>query len=512
MLARSLNSLVGIGSRLRGRFIFPFLAFVIPLLLRAVPEILMGPYSVGFDTMGYYVPNIVMWQHGGISLWNYIAAAPLFYSLVVLFVASGGPLILALKIIPVLLHGFLGLSIYVYAQKGLDWSPRKSTMTALLSTVYFVALRVSWDLLRNELAFIFFFVVLTLLSARKDSAYSWKRYVLLSLAMMAVVLAHQLVSVIMLGVVVFTIVHKLLRKEHAQVVNLIVVSLPAAFFFIIIYVGAVLGHFSFDFSINSGWPLYGFSSYQSMLTSEVGFFLYCYLPLLPLVLVSIKRFGNLQLRSWVLLSSVLLFIPIDILSNFRWVLMFTYPLAFYVSDTMSKIKAVSWKRFRFTLYRLLIIYLVLMLSVLSLGFMLMPPEKPLPYFDSGKYNGYIYQIPSSMLQNTVSIIDCQDTTNALHWFKDTVGENAFLLTHQAFYGWALSTLSRDQVVLYEFDNPENAAATVAQEGHSQIYLIWWINGQGWYGQTTVPSSFVEVYHSGRIAVYSYLPNNMTNFK
>jgi len=224
-----------------------------------------------------------------------------------------------------------------------------------------------------------------------------------------------------------------------------------------------------------------------------------------LVLVSIKRLGNLHLRSWVLLSLILLLIPIDILSNFRWVLMFTYPIAFYVSDALSRIKAVSWKRFRFTLHRLVIIYLVLMLSVLSLGFMFMSPEKPLPYFDSGKYNGYIYQIPSSMLQNTVSIADCKDTANALQWFKNNTNEERFLLTHQAFYGWALSTFSKDQVVLYEFDNPENVVATFAQEGHGQIYLIWWINGQGWYSQTDVPSSFVEVYRSGRIAVYRYLP-------
>ena len=447
-------SLVRVGLRLRGRFVFPLLSFTIPLILRAVPEVLMSPYVVGFDTMGYYVPTTLLWLRGGVDLWSFFASAPLFYTIVVFLVSLGGPLITVLKVIPVVLHGFLGLSIYAYARSGLGWSPSKSTVTALLSTVYFVALRISWDLLRNELALIFFFVVLTLLSTGQHSVCSWKRYVLLSLTMMAVVLAHQLVSVIMLGVVVFTIVHKLLRKEFARAVNLIVVSLPAALFFVIVYFSSVAEFHFFDFSTNVGWPLSGFSSYQSMLISEVGFFLYCYLPLLPLVLVSFKRFGNLQLRSWVLLSLVLLLIPIAFPSNFRWVMMFTYPLAFYVSDTLSRVKSVSWKRFGLTLHRIVVIYLVLMMSILSLGFMLMPPEKPLSYFDPGQYNGYIYAIPSSVLQNTVSIADCKDTANALQWFKDNMTETSVLLTHRAFYGWALSTLKQNQVVLYEYDNPQ----------------------------------------------------------
>ena len=143
-----------------------------------------------------------------------------------------------------------------------------------------------------------------------------------------------------------------------------------------------------------------------------------------------------------------------------------------------------------------------MVSVLSLGFMLMPPQNPFPYF-AEPVNGYIYQIPTSMLQNTVPKIDCPDTVNALQWFKNNVDSSAVLLTHRAFYGWAMLTVNASQIVLYEYDNPANAANTVAQQGHSKIYLIWWINGQGWYGQPTVPSSFEEVYHSGEIAIYSY---------
>ena len=488
-------------------FIFPFLAFVVPLIVRAIPEILMGPYVVGFDTMGFYVPNTLLWLHGGINLWGYLETAPLFYTILISIVAAGGPLIVALKVISPLLLGFLGLSIYMYARKGLGWSSIKSIVPALLGTVYFVALRVSWDMLRNELGLIFLFVVLTLLTDRRNS--SWKRYVLLSLAMMAVVLSHQLVSVIMFGVVVFTVAYKLFHKDFSRSVKLIVVSLPAVLFFVIVYFIAVAPSGFLDYSMNVGSPLAswtGFTSYQSMLISEAGFFLYCYLPLLPLVLISLKRFGNLQLRSWLLLSLILLLIPFAFVSPFRWLLMLMYPLAFYATDTLSRLKSIKWKRFKFTVHRIAILYLVLSTALLSFGFIFMTSEQPFLYFNPERFNYYPYQIPSSMLQNTISITDCHDTVNVLRWFKDNVNSSALLLTYTVFYGWALLTLNKNQIMNYGFDDPVKAATTAAQEGHTQIYLIWWINGQGWYAQPTVASSFHEVYQSGKIAIYSYASN------
>ena len=186
--------------------------------------------------------------------------------------------------------------------------------------------------------------------------------------------------------------------------------------------------------------------------------------------------------------------------------MLTYPLAFYATDALSRLKSIKWKRFKFTVHRIAILYLVLSTAILSFGFIFMTSENPFFYFNPEHFNNYVYQIPTSMLQNTISITDCHDTVNALQWFKDNVNSSALLLTHTVFYGWALLTLNENQVRNYGFDDPVNAATTAAQEGHTQIYLIWWVNGQGWYAQPTLPSSFHEVYQSGKIAIYSYDSN------
>jgi len=490
-------------------YIFPVLAFVIPLAVRTMPEILMGPYILGFDTLGFYVPNTLLWLHNGINLWGLLAVAPLFYTIFLSIVAAGGSPVFTLKIISPLLLGFLGLSIYAYAKRGLRWSPPKSTFVAVLGTVYFVALRASWDQLREELGLTFFFVVLMLLMLlinRKDS--SWKRYVVLSLAMMAVVLSHQLVSVLMFGAIIGTVAYSLFRKDFKWSINLVAVSLPAALYFVIIYLSGVAQSGILGYSTNvsplATWT--GFSSYPSMLISEGGFFLYCFLPLLPLIVVGLWRFGNLQLRSWLLLSFILLFIPLYSVSPYRWLLLLTYPLAFYATDALSTLNSIKWKHFKFTVQRIAILYLVLSTAILSFGFIFMTSEKPFFYFNPQQFNHYSYQIPTSMLQNTISITDCQATVNALQWFKDNLNSSALLLTHTAFYGWALLTLNSNQVMNYGFGNPSTAATAAAQEGHTQIYLIWWVNGQGWYAQPTVPPSFHEVYQSGKIAIYSYAPS------
>jgi hypothetical protein len=488
-------------------YVFPFFAFAVPLLLRAIPEVLMGSYLVGFDTMGHYVPNTLLWLRGDIPFSVFVGTAPLFYSLIVSLVSLGGSLVMVLKVVSVVLEGFLGLSIYWYAQKGLGWSPKKSIAPALLGTLYFVALRVSMDSLRNMLGLVFFFVLLTLFSFTERKGCSWKHYALISLSMVAVVLSHQLVSVIMLGVFAFTIGYKFLRNEHKKATRLALAYLPSALLFL-----AVLLFFSsvsefrliFGFSnANDGWlSLFGFTSYHAMLLSEAGFIFYCFLPLLPFLLWGIWHLKNLQVRSWIGLSLILLFVPLVSPSNLRWVLMLTYPLAFCAIEALIRLKYIPWKHFSFTLYRIGLIYLVMIVSVLSLGFMSMQSEHPFPYFATPE-NGYIYQIPTSMLQNTVSKIDCPDTVSTLQWFKNNVDSSAVLLTHRAFYGWAMLTLNANQIVLYEYDNPANTAKPLAQQEHNKIFLIWWVNGQGWYGQPTVSSSFEEIYHSGKIALYSY---------
>jgi hypothetical protein len=49
---------------------FALAAFLVPLFIRSIPEILVGPYPIGWDTITFYVPNTPDWATGkrGFSL------------------------------------------------------------------------------------------------------------------------------------------------------------------------------------------------------------------------------------------------------------------------------------------------------------------------------------------------------------------------------------------------------------------------------------------------------------
>ena len=483
------------------RTLFPLLAFVVPVAIRIIPEVLMGQYTIGFDTMGYYVPNAILFQHG-VNVSYLLSIAPLFYIFYTSLVVTFGSPVFLLKILSPLILGLLALSIFLFAKKGLRWSATKSTCVSILGTVYFVALRASSDQLREELSLVFLFFILTSLVNRKDA--SWRSYALISVAMFSTVLSDQIGATITFGIVLLTLLGDFLHRQYGQTAKLVVASLPAAAYFITFYWWYVstagFPRPSDNVSVLYSWT--GFASYESMLTNEAGLFLFCFLPLLPLVILGFKRCGNIQIRFWLVFSLILMIVPLSV-SPYRWILILIYPLSFYAIDGISALKNIRWKRFQPTAQKIAISYLILSTAILSLGFIFMTTEKPFIYFSTSGMNSYVNQIPSSLLQNTVPLSDCQSTSTALQWFKANADPNSVLLTHAAFYGWALMMLDNNKVYDYGFENPDKAAATVNNQTHAQLYLIWWTDGNGWYGLPTVPQQFHEVYQSGQIAIYRY---------
>jgi hypothetical protein len=246
---------------------------------------------------------------------------------------------------------------------------------------------------------------------------------------------------------------------------------------------------------SEGWfALFGSSSYTDMVTNTLGFTAFCYLPLLPLAVLGAKHFGkNLQMKAWIFwifiaLSSALISPNAFIPGLYRWTLMLTYPLAFYATEAIA--------HFKLNVYRIIV---CLMLATLSLGFIALPNENPFPY-----YTLFPYYMPTSMQQNTVASIDFQDSITALKWLEQNMNDGARLLAHDAFYGWALLTLNRSQIIPIGYENPEKIAQkTISNDSTQILYFIWWTNGNGWHGHPQVSSNFEEVYESGRIAVYTY---------
>lgn len=478
--------------------IFGVLAFLVPLMARGIPEILMGKHIAGFDTISYYVPVTLRLVNGGTSFLEFTAYAPLFYALLTALTLTGVPLNVSLKLLPTALHGLLGLAIYLYARKALEWSYKKSLFVSCLATLYFVALRISWDMLRSELGLIFLFVFLIFLRHNWKEK-SWKGYPLLSLSMVLIVLTHQLVAIVMFAIIFAFALQKLFNKERVGSRKLLLSTIPAMVLFLL----TVFAEFTlstsfsiingFDSAKSEGWlSLFGFASYFDMFTYNLGFLFYCCLPLSPFILAGIKHLRSLELKIAFFWCLLMPFSSIFSPCAYRWTLMLVFPAAFFAVEGFGRFGSRLWKK-----------SVGVFLILLSVSFVLLPAEVAFPYF--WVFPSYV---PSSMLQNSVPLRDCGDVVRALSWVVINIGSNGVLLVHDAFHGWALLYLNdSDRVVCYGYENPEEVALEKFENGYSRLFLVWWVAGEGWHGWASLPSCFVEVFRSNRIAVYTYNESN-----
>jgi len=473
---------------------YSFLSFFVPLVVRALPEFFMGSYLVGFDTIAYYVPTVWRWINHGFGFWEFFGSAPLIYFLTYVLAMAGVPLTVSLKVLPPILHGILGFAVFSFAVKSLEWTGKRGFSVSMFSTLYFVGLRVSWDMLRCVLGLIFLFFFLRFLHECLRG-FRWGLFGVLSVFEVFVVLAHQLVSVIMFMIVSVLVLENFLKRLYRSALKLFAACVPASVLFVLtVYADyVVLPVYDGDFAVagRSDWLyLMGCSSVADMVGCTLGFLIFCYLPILPLIFMGVRRLRRLEFRVWVawcLIGTILPFFLPSAPLGYRWVLLLSFPFAFFAVEGFRRINRRLFKGFFAVLF-----------SLLSFSFVLLPAEMAFPYFSF-----FPQYFPSSMLQNSVSLRDCGDVVKALKWVDENVGCDGVLMVHDAFYGWALLYTDKVEILCYGYANPESLALNLTREGCGRLYLVWWVPGLGWHGQACLPSSFSMVYRVGGMAVYEF---------
>src|SRR3989442_5004226 len=184
--------------------------FAVAALLRSIPEVLAGKYPVGFDVNAYY-PYLIL-SFPSISALDLLKAGPLFYGVMwfIQFI-TGADVFLLLKIAGPVVYGILSASFLVFLVKFLKLSLQKASFGTVLLILQPIALRISWDLFRNELGLAFGLVALTSLKT------NWRqKYVIAGSLGVLAVLAHPLAAVLMffggVGLLFSTKLHPKRRK------------------------------------------------------------------------------------------------------------------------------------------------------------------------------------------------------------------------------------------------------------------------------------------------------------
>lgn len=479
------------------RFRFPLVAFLIPLGIRAIPEIIVGPYPVGWDTIAFYVPNTLDWASGKLGLVTLLGTAPLLYmiSVPVYWLTRVNP-VWIFKIMGPVLYGGLILALYRFLRLGPGWSEKMALGGALLTSLYFVTLRISWDLYRNMLGLTFVLLSLPLLG----NLSSRKSQLLLAGLVVLAVASDQLTGVIALSLVAVRGLTGAVRHDWSSFLRMLRVGIPGFLFFIAVaYAGVVVSGVGL---VQQQPPVPGVMG----LVSSAGFLSYIYLLLVPFVILGLRQIVNVDLRNWLVVMLVLALTALlpflgFIVMSYRWSLLLDIPLCVYASAGVARILRASPPLINsggFLQLRLLpVVALILVAS--AAGYIAMPAQHALSYYTA--FPGFL---PTSMVQDTVPLSDMGSLRAMLDVAQSHTGPGSVLITHQAIYGWARAYLpSTDTILNYGYSSPLDGVAMARSAGYGSVVMVWWTNGTGWHGQPYVPQGFALVSTDGNMAVYTY---------
>jgi hypothetical protein len=398
------------------------------------------------------------------------------------------------KVMGPILYGSMIFALFRFLRLGLEWNPRQALGGALLTSLYFVSLRVSWDLYRNMLGLTFILLTLVFLRDHKGL----RNRGLLALSIIGAVAADQLTGVIVLFLVAARVLREIMEGHRTQFKDLVFAATPGiALFLSILYVDlGVLGN-----SLGQRQP--ALPELQSI-SNSMGFLGFAFLPLVPLVAIGVRKVSNLELRGWsffcvaAAVTTLMPFVGLNV-PSYRWSLLMSIPLCVFAAAGLARLTSVQLNvgPRRWLQIKILPIFSIIIVSSAIL-YIALPAQQAMPY-----YVAYSGLLTTSMIQDTVPLSDMGHLHELLDWVSTRSGPGTVLITHQAIYGWARAYESSEPIINYEYSSPLEGVEIAKGLGYSSILMIWWVNGRGWHGQPTVPIGFVQVASDGDMAVYEY---------
>ncbi len=481
---------------------FLLLSAAIPLVIRTIPEILAGPWPLGFDTVWTYAPFVKDVETKGLqpSLQGVLdlQAAPLMYVLLGLaaVVTQAAPFAITKAAAPVL-YGFLGFSIYVFGRRGLRWEKKKSLLLVVVSTLYFVPLRFSWDMYKNTLGYGFFLLALSDLgrvSVRRGGP------ALLLFASLTI-LASELTAVLLGATALVLVLWAWVKDKRWDVASVTVAGLGGI---ALLYYGHFLfqpvlpptplarlppqSGFLYDY-VGSNVDVY---VYPGLLDVYVSVFALTGLLFAPILWLAIRgRFLEKRLLASSLVLGVgsfsLLVSPFAAIPAWhRWVYMLIFPALILATSGILRLNGKA---------RVIVLAFLVFLGG---TFVAMPDDMALPYYTSPQTLRFI---PPNLLRNTVGLQDSADVVAVLGWLDDQQVARPVLVADMWFVGWAKVYV--DSMPVYQFlDRAQVDGGNFS--AYDRVFMLYWAVGEGGYQAERVPLGATQVFSSGRIALYDWM--------
>ena len=453
--------------------------FAIGLVLRAIPEVLMSWYPIGYETITHYAPPMMTFPERSLGdvFSERFRAGPLFYAIMWLAcVASQAHPYLILKIAGPVLYGCLAVSFFFFLKKGLNFDAKMAFVATLICIFSPVALRLSWDRFRNVLGLAFLFVTLTML--RSSHKFKWP-----ITAFLAVItaLTRDMIAIVMFATVIG---YAFLRRKDRVTSLLALAPAFVVFTFMSLVYAISEGRVLWTYLPNNQFTWGG--SYPELLGTVLLLFTVCYFPLLPLVIKGFQRNKLLDpMLAWLLIGSFsLLIVPWMAVPGYnRWQMMLIFPFSIYAVKGLGRLHLFSKDR------RKALIAIFMLFMTIGAG------------YSTGAFSYmYVHYVPVNLVQSSIDLSQIDDVIGCVQWLNRHAASNSCIVAEERFFGWTSIYLARANedvtVIGYAANSPPRPALEGALEhGFSHIYLIW-------YTDSTI-EEFRRIYTQDGISIFQY---------
>jgi len=454
--------------------------FSIAFVIRLLPEFLSGPYPVGYDLLAGYAPSLYVFPDDTpLRLFGWAWSPLAAYILWVFWKLSGVDIFLFLKVAGPVFYGLFVLAFYHLLSRGLCWNKKKSFVTAVLFLLQPAVLRTGWDQLREELGFVFLFILLAKTKLDIIGGAKQKPLAVIVLSVL-VVLSHQLAAVLLFIALFWQFMNSLIRKGILYLKGFFV-FIPSVFVFVWgVYGQFVCPNFSGRFmpiQLPSGTGFFTFTNYFLSDPRFVGgdFFkvlayvgslsMYCVAPLVPF---AVKGFFKDEVFTpmlvWLCVASysIVVFPWFAFSYYWWWILLLPVPLTVYVGQALEKWEVFAGgRRFRAVLVG------VLLLSIIAVGYASSVFRLGYPY-------AYTY-MPSGLLESCVDFKDVPDISDAFSWINLHLPEKAVIFVPEKFQGFAFLYSRSDLTirVVPPLLNLSQIVAMIEGKENGTIYAIYY---------------------------------------
>jgi hypothetical protein len=471
-------------------------AFGVPFLLRVVPQILAGPAApVGYDTTAGYAPFASLVQRYGLGqetvLLSQAHMAPLLWLLIGALALAGVSPFALLEVLTPILYGVLGSTLWRFCKRGLSWNSRHAGFGMILVLAYFLPLRYGWDNLKDVLGVSFLLLAL----AEVPHFPARRRYVFFAVFAAASVLSEE-VEAVLLGAISGILFLNSLRMRRWSPTWL---TTGLACLALVLFYAGVIGAAGPGPFPPYGLPgpagtappfLQGVVDYPSWIAKAWAATLLIGIGLLPLAYPAWRgRLRSPLTDAWALAAGVgtlaIFFLPGSWVFPVwpTWLVLLSFPLGLSAARGLTGMDRRHAAVF------------IGALVVLSGGFLVLTPDKALPYFTSRETRWYI---PTSMVQTTIPMDRVAGVKAAVGWLNEHATSSDWIVVSNVFAGFVM--VLGDPTHLYPYYRVDTVDWRYFSNA-SLVYTIYWSNlYETWFAGGMPPNVFVSVFAFGGVSV------------